>query len=203
MSDAGSLPPAGWYPDPSGDPGQRWWDGERWTDHVHRPVFEPPVSPSRPAERPSAAHEPPAFALPAASWWSRVAATLADGAIVLGIAVAAGSIVGALGASRPESVRTAVYVWVAVALFYAPALLATNGGQTWGKQALHIRVVRNDGTPPDWGTALLRELVVKGVFGFLGLPLLVDVLVPLWDQRQRALHDVICSTRVVDTERLS
>src|SRR6185437_5665298 len=23
----------GWYPDPSGHPGQRYWDGQRWTDN--------------------------------------------------------------------------------------------------------------------------------------------------------------------------
>ena len=26
---------SGWYPDPSGDPGLRWWDGAAWTTHVH------------------------------------------------------------------------------------------------------------------------------------------------------------------------
>ncbi len=26
------LPPAGWFADPSGRPGQRWWDGRGWTD---------------------------------------------------------------------------------------------------------------------------------------------------------------------------
>lgn len=25
--------PGGWYPDPSGGPGQRYWDGAQWTDH--------------------------------------------------------------------------------------------------------------------------------------------------------------------------
>lgn len=29
--------PAGWYPDPSGGEGQRWWDGGQWTEHVHPP----------------------------------------------------------------------------------------------------------------------------------------------------------------------
>ncbi|MPY95460.1 MAG: DUF2510 domain-containing protein [Acidimicrobiia bacterium] len=27
-----SNPPAGWYADPQGGPGQRWWDGDSWTD---------------------------------------------------------------------------------------------------------------------------------------------------------------------------
>jgi hypothetical protein len=27
-------PPAGWYPDPSGQPGQRWWDGSTWTEQT-------------------------------------------------------------------------------------------------------------------------------------------------------------------------
>ena len=29
-----ASPIAGWYPDPSGAGGQRWWDGQRWTDHT-------------------------------------------------------------------------------------------------------------------------------------------------------------------------
>ncbi|MEV6305853.1 DUF2510 domain-containing protein [Actinoplanes sp. NPDC051861] len=32
--------PAGWYADPSGVRGQRWWDGLRWTGHVQPPPFE-------------------------------------------------------------------------------------------------------------------------------------------------------------------
>jgi hypothetical protein len=29
----GSAPP-GWYPDPSGAPSWRWWDGRSWTSHI-------------------------------------------------------------------------------------------------------------------------------------------------------------------------
>ena len=34
----GSPPTADWYPDPSGNGGQRYWDGNAWTDHVRPPI---------------------------------------------------------------------------------------------------------------------------------------------------------------------
>jgi len=30
-----SPSPPGWHPDPHGAGGQRWWDGQTWTNHVH------------------------------------------------------------------------------------------------------------------------------------------------------------------------
>ena len=32
------LPPPGWHPDPGGAPVQRWWDGQRWTEHTTPPA---------------------------------------------------------------------------------------------------------------------------------------------------------------------
>jgi hypothetical protein len=32
MTTPPSTPP-GWYPDPHGAPGQRWWDGSQWTEN--------------------------------------------------------------------------------------------------------------------------------------------------------------------------
>lgn len=29
--------PAGWYPDPAGGEGRRWWDGATWTEHREQP----------------------------------------------------------------------------------------------------------------------------------------------------------------------
>ncbi|MDF0512478.1 DUF2510 domain-containing protein [Agromyces sp. H3Y2-19a] len=41
MSDP-RLPPPGWYPEPSGAEGQRWWDGTRWTEYA-TPLAAPPA----------------------------------------------------------------------------------------------------------------------------------------------------------------
>jgi len=40
--------PPGWYPDPAGGPGQRWWDGYSWTDAVAVPDQPPPPPPPAP-----------------------------------------------------------------------------------------------------------------------------------------------------------
>jgi Protein of unknown function (DUF2510) len=42
-----SMTPAGWYPDPSGRYEMRYWDGDKWTEHVSRQgqtYTDPPVA---------------------------------------------------------------------------------------------------------------------------------------------------------------
>jgi hypothetical protein len=41
MTDA-RAPEAGWYPDPTGGLGQRWWTGMSWSDHTRLP--SPPIT---------------------------------------------------------------------------------------------------------------------------------------------------------------
>jgi uncharacterized RDD family membrane protein YckC len=145
-----------------------------------------------------------------ASWGSRVGSALLDGLIllipvaaliVLVVVVAAGSDVGA--------VVTAVISFVAyvlIALFYAPVLMGRDGqrnGQTWGKQIVGIRVIRDAGQPIDIGYGFFREFLVKNLlFGlvggwFFGIPTLLNYLWPLWDDQNRCLHDMIVKSHVV------
>ena len=98
----------------------------------------------------------------------------------------------------------AAFVWDYFLL--APLFMMRDGdrnGQSPGKQMVGIRVVREDGQPITFGSALLREVVVKmllfetvGSLIFL-LPTALNYLWPLWDEQDRALHDMIVSTRVV------
>ena len=145
-----------------------------------------------------------------ASWGSRVAAYLIDLLILLVpvivltiivVAVAAGSDTGAIVTGI-----LGFLAYLVIAFMYAPLLMAREGehnGQTWGRQAVGIRVVRDSGEVMGFGWAALREIVVKQLlFGwvgsaFFGLPALLDFLWPLWDDTNRALHDMIVSTHVV------
>lgn len=44
------VPPAGWYSNPDGSPGHRWWDGSKWSEHTANPMSiqqaPPPAGPS-------------------------------------------------------------------------------------------------------------------------------------------------------------
>jgi uncharacterized RDD family membrane protein YckC len=199
MTDSPQRAPEGWYPDPDGPPDRlRWWDGERWTEN-RRPDenvrFAPPVAPA--PVRPAAPGEPAAFALPAAGWWRRVAATVLDNLVVLGAAAAGGLLVLLVTGSESDAYGTGWVLAIAGALLYPPAFLARNRGRTLGKQAVGVRVVRRDATSPGFGLAFVREAVVKGVFGVLWLPLVLDCLMPLVDRHNRAVHDIMLGTRVV------
>lgn len=41
-------PPAGWYPDPAGSGGERYWDGIAWSQATRDPHLAPPPPPSQP-----------------------------------------------------------------------------------------------------------------------------------------------------------
>jgi uncharacterized RDD family membrane protein YckC len=150
-----------------------------------------------------------------AGWWSRVGATLIDG-IIVGIGAVLivalfGSVfsVGFFASDEAGVVSLIVGLLLSflaiaiVALLYAPLMMARTNGKTLGRMAMGIRVVRASGQPMTFGWAMLREVVVKAlVFGIagsltFGLANLADVLWPLWDEENRALHDFIVDTRVV------
>jgi uncharacterized RDD family membrane protein YckC len=180
--------------------------GAEETDAFGAPVTEPP-----PEWQPPAATEwmPPATAVTPAGWWQRVGAALLDtvvvaiGAVILGIALA---LLIADDTDDDAVTGIAAATGFVVTGAYFCVLSARGGsrnGQTWGKQAVGIRVVRMDGAPVGLGFAFVREVLVKTllfayVAGFvLYIPTIVNYLWPLWDPESRALHDKIARSRVV------
>ena len=150
-----------------------------------------------------------------AGWWSRVGATLIDFLIIgvgaLVIIALFGSVfsVGFFDSEETGIVSLVIGLMLAflaisiVSLLYAPLMMDRTNGKTLGRMAMGIRVVRANGQPMTFGWAMLREVAVKwllfGLAGSLtaGLANLADVLWPLWDDENRALHDFLVDTRTV------
>jgi uncharacterized RDD family membrane protein YckC len=147
---------------------------------------------------------PAAITADLAGRWSRLLAAALDGIITSLISgVIAAPLVGvrAMYDSSTEHFGDrlgANGITVVVAIIYF-TVQHGKWGQTIGKRALGIRVVRSvDGGPIGYGTAAWRVL-----FSYLialvtcGLGALLDDLWILWDERKQALHDKVAKTYVV------
>lgn len=129
--------------------------------------------------------------------------------VVLGLLIAIGVSIGEGSTDSDEArelTRTlALALGIPLTLLYAPLLLIRRGarnGQTLGKQAMRIRVVRESGEPVTLGNALMREVVGRQLliaFTY-GLYAVIDYAWPLWDRSRQALHDKVAQTRVVLAE---
>jgi uncharacterized RDD family membrane protein YckC len=155
----------------------------------------------------------PAYVL--SGWWRRAGAALVDaivvctGALLLLVAITAPFSIGFFASDDAGAASLAIGLLLATlsvtvaALLYAPALMARTNGRTLGRMATGIRVVRASGEPMTFGAAVTREVVVKTLaFGFAGsltggIVNALDLLWPLWDSENRALHDIVVNTRVV------
>ena len=155
-----------------------------------------------------------------ANWGQRLGATLIDFLLYIAVGGTIAFIVGfALGIGFAASGGTddtgfsiaanAVGVLIGFIVYatYTGILMTRGGernGQTLGKQALSIRVVRTDGQPVSVGTVAVWHWLMKFiVFGYLAiitlyLATLLNYLWPLWDDQNRAFHDMAASTREVN-----
>jgi uncharacterized protein YxjI len=53
-------PPPGWYPDPAGRGGSRWWNGQGWTEHLQPAAAPPAPPPAAPVPAPGVGAPSPA-----------------------------------------------------------------------------------------------------------------------------------------------
>jgi uncharacterized RDD family membrane protein YckC len=81
-----------------------------------------------------------------------------------------------------------------LSLVYEGLMLQFKNGQTLGKMALKVRVVRPDGSPMSTGQVWGR-VVMRTVLGCLWI---VDYIPAFFTQEKTTLHDMVAGTRVID-----
>jgi uncharacterized RDD family membrane protein YckC/type II secretory pathway pseudopilin PulG len=124
-----------------------------------------------------------------AGFWLRAGAYMIDGVLV-----AIGSVV--LSLILPETVSVVARVLLSAGYFTVMPVRCN--GQTLGKMAAGVAIVRDDGSPLTYGRAFARWI------GYLlsGLTLCLGFACAAFTQRKRALHDYLADTRVVRVAEL-
>jgi len=179
------LPPAGGQPGAAAQPaaGAEAVSGEApgATQHAAPDVAPDAAPASEPAAAAASTVRGPAVADPAgserASFWIRMGALLIDVVLV--------GIVHKVLPFPDHSLLPLVAIY--------GAIMWKLRGTTVGGVICHLRLVRLDGQPIDWGTATVRALgcflsLLAAGLGFLWI---------LWDPERQAWHDKIAGTVVV------
>lgn len=138
---------------------------------------------------------------------SRFVAALLDGLIItatqVGLLVLAGIAALILGGWQPNlaALATAIALLAAVAVLLAYDLLfeIVWNGQTPGKRATGIRVVRDDGSPITAIAAVVRNVV--RLVDFLPMYYIIGMATMLIDRKTRRLGDLAAGTIVVKERR--
>jgi uncharacterized RDD family membrane protein YckC len=130
--------------------------------------------------------EEPSTELVLASWGRRAAALVLDSLLLVVASLTLLVALPSVDVVLAFLVVPFAYQWLMVGAW----------GQTLGKMALGVRVVRASGAPVGYGRAAGRVASIWAL-GWLFLPLLVAYLWPLWDRRHQTLYDKIVDTIVV------
>jgi uncharacterized RDD family membrane protein YckC len=95
---------------------------------------------------------------------------------------------------NPVWIQPAALLAVGLYVVYEALMLASRG-QTLGKMAMKVKVVRTDGTPIStgqaWGRAFMRQILASCLSIFNYLP-------AFFTKERTCLHDLVANTRVVN-----
>ncbi len=156
-----------------------------------------PAAPQPPAPTPAALAE----RAPKAGFWLRMVAAGIDGIIVFALQFVLGTALGFAGAGILDFNNTgAVNLVVLIELFtYAVSfayyiVFTGHGGQTPGKMALRIKVIRRNGDQIGYGRAAFREVPAKFISGII---LGIGYLMIAFDSQKQGLHDRMADTYVI------
>ncbi len=137
---------------------------------------------------------------PKAGFWIRVVASLLDffllSAVQFVLTLLISLIIGMLGIAMEGDPAIDTVIWLfgaSLSIGYAVFFIGYCG-QTPGKMALRIKVIRTDGSQISYGRAALREVLGKFISGIL---LGIGYLMVIFDSQKQGLHDKIADTYVV------
>jgi uncharacterized RDD family membrane protein YckC len=140
-----------------------------------------------------------------ASWGRRLAALVVDGVILSGIVLAtlvsAGVPLEDVNSTILEGSSLAlILIFVLPKAIYDTAMIGSRN-QTFGKMALHIKVVDELDriTPIGYARAFRRWLSTAFLWALFTVPGILDHLWPLRDGRRQTLHDKFARSVVVRT----
>jgi uncharacterized RDD family membrane protein YckC len=129
-----------------------------------------------------------------ASWLVRVGGYLLD-SIIIGVPTVIIVVIGlAIGHGVGQALAVLAYLAAAVVGIWNVVFRQGATGQTFGKQIVGIRLIRElDGQPVGAGMSFLRQLAhfLDSLACYLGW------LWPLWDAKNQTFADKLCSTVVI------
>jgi uncharacterized RDD family membrane protein YckC len=169
-------------------------------------VASPPPSGARPTEAPNAVPPAPpltnAAGLPKAGFWMRAVASLLDSLLLflvqfvfsLILGLTAGSMLSGVEPHGEAFIGLMATIFGVLVGFTYSVFFTGYCGQTPGKMALRIKVIRTTGEEIGYGRALVREVPGKFLSGIL---LGIGYLMAAFDSRKQGLHDRIADTYVI------
>ena len=145
----------------------------------------------------------PAATMVFGGFWIRFLAVLIDGVLTYIVAAILDfALLGTTGARLASvngdpsaafgTVALASLIGLAVGFSYEVFFIG-NMGATPGKMALGLKVVRADGSPVSYGRAAGRYFAKM----LSGIIMGIGYIMAGFDSQKRALHDMICDTRVI------
>ncbi|WP_081703124.1 RDD family protein [Desulfuromonas sp. TF] len=167
---------------------------------VAAPVFGP-AEPELQSEAEEVPHPSPTT-LPKAGFWIRMIAAIVDWVLVTAVEVTLGLLLGlatarfdgGLNGSGQSMISIVIWLFGTVLTVAYYVFFTGYCGQTPGKMALRIKVIRTNGMEIGYGKAALREVLGK----FVSVILLgIGYLMVAFDLQKQGLHDKIADTYVI------
>ena len=135
--------------------------------------------------------------LPKAGFWIRLVAAILDGFVVLLLQGVLGGLLylaGMLNGSADDGLGLLVQIFSYLLSCVYYIFLTGYCGQTLGKMAVRVKVIRCDGSPLSYPRAAFREIPAKFISGIV---FGIGYLMIAFDEQKQGLHDRMTDTFVI------